>query len=148
MKLISLREYVLRFDKPIGFYADQFDYYEGQSNAMSYVISYTKFLSQKLELWMFIPCKFVDGVWVCLEEPNHHGKSIETMRELLKEYQEAKDRCIFTGFEINKEFPNLIMHKSGWGLSKIDLHLCTIETYSHNGYNLELTPTAQKLIGL
>lgn len=47
MKLVSLLEYVLRFEKPTGYYTDQIDYYEGESNAMQCVISYANFLNSE-----------------------------------------------------------------------------------------------------
>ena len=30
---------------------------------------YVAFIKQKMELWMFVPCKKVDGKWVILERP-------------------------------------------------------------------------------
>lgn len=153
-------DYVLRFDKPVGFYANQLDYYEGQSNAMSYVISYANFLKQKLELWMFVPCKFVEGVWVVLEEPKRwndflqYPESFDGNKEWyeLYEYQEAKDRVLFEGFEIKNHDKTIICQSeniiSMWKHLEEDwiLGFDCIEDLVK--YNLELTPTAQKQIGL
>lgn len=165
-KLISLLEYVLRFDKPIGFYADQLDYYEGQSNAMSYVLSYTKFLSQKLELWMFIPCKLVDGVWVVSEEPKEdyyfgaHGGVYPDKKKRydikFKEYQESKERVLFEGFYIKE---NIDKNGVKWTYITNSIHYFNQYQIENNtieelltGYKdefmIELTPTAKKQIGL
>lgn len=168
-----MTEYVLRFDKPIGFYADKLDYYEGQSNAMSYVVSYANLLSKKLEIWMFVPCKFIEGVWVVLEEPKENDLcgsffDMQTGFHYEKEYQEAKDRVLFEGFEvvdkgkwsknnplsglwlinINNECRPFSYCSKGypkeWYWAKMNLE--TIEDLIK--YNLELTKTAQKQIGL
>jgi hypothetical protein len=53
------------------------------------------FLLQKLEIWMFIPCKLVDGVWVVLEEP----LPFDYMDEEYKIWCESKERCFFEGIE-------------------------------------------------
>lgn len=155
-RLIPLRKYVLRFDKPIGFYADQLDYYEGQSNAMSYVISYAKFLSQKLELWMFVPCKLMNGVWGVFEEPRIHFSYMPDPEheKRVKKYQEAKDRVLFKGFESCVEKDKAITNYKGEIIllhnnNCFSLHgkqITAIEDLVK--YNLELTPTAQKQIGL
>lgn len=136
MKLISMTEFVLQQAKE---HNDTF-YLAHQ------LIDYAKFLSQKLELWMFVPCKFVGGVWVVLEEPTPEDNLYDD--QCLKEYQEAKYRVLFEGFEyckkhgsyshsftLNKSCPFVVCFLNG-----------IIEDYVH--YNLELTPTAQKQIGL
>jgi len=71
------------------------------------------FLLQKLEIWMFIPVKLVDGVWVVLEEPEREyydsmigwncPEDAENYYEKLKEYQEAKERVLFEGLREQKE---------------------------------------------
>lgn len=128
---------------------------------------YSKFLKQQLEIWMFIPCKLVDGVWVVMEEPNednskywnvgldgefNHNQFIDEREE----YQEAKDRVLFEGFEYNKHTCQI--------KDKDDLYFFFSERYcelyfegSANyieyieeivKYNLELTKTAKKQIEL
>ena len=68
-----------------------------------------EFGKQPLAIWMFIPCKLVDGVWVVLEEPNTEnekyrmivGEEKENILDLhsfdcdVEEYQQAKETCIF-----------------------------------------------------
>jgi hypothetical protein len=132
--------------------------------------NFDRFLKQVLEIWMFVPCKFVDGVWVVLEEPNredymHKNKlgdeswnseyDLCKYKERTQEYKEAKERVLFGGFEIHnfngrvsfcneqKEFflTYLIDHNEFIGHS-----WRTAESVSH--YNLTLTATAKKQIGL
>lgn len=115
------------------------------------IFKYAKFLKQPLEKWMFVPCKLVDGIWVVLEEPNvnnyHHNAVCSQMYcDDKKEYKKAKERCLFEGFELkgqtdlswifkyNNKFPYFV-NKSG-----------NIESIVK--YNLQITPTAQKQIGL
>lgn len=155
-RLISMTEYVLRFDKPIGFYADKLDYQEGQSNAMSYVISYANLLSKKLELWMFVPCKFIEGVWVALEEPKNYniwedlhfnnGKNNGTIGfEEHLDFKEAKEKNIFKGCYLFDGW--CLQFESGeLFCSKESLKDYNVEDLVK--YNLELTPTAKKQIGL
>ena len=98
-RLISMTDFVLDGQET----ADYIKLYNG-------CFKYAKFLSQKLELWMFIPSKLINGVWVVLEEPNindfkskHFCESGECKAyfDELKEYQEAKDRVLFEGFKQN-----------------------------------------------
>jgi len=138
-------------------------------NIYNNIINYAQFLSQKLELWMFVPCKLVDGVWVVLEEPNLYngdyifelhdeliGNPVEYNTELfesdLKEYQQAKERCLFDGFELSVGKEALLDNNN-----TIRIHESS--TFSLNGkqvftiedlvkYNLELNPTGQKQLSL
>lgn len=141
-KLISMTDFIFKTsDNPskLGFKGDL------------YIIrQYAKFLKQLLELCMFVPCKLVDGVWVVLEEPKEkdfwesmprrNGKRAwNTHRDLfeiaLREYQQAKEKCLFEGYDGSiEQLKDLI-----------NLNL-TIENMVK--YNLELTPTAQKQIGI
>lgn len=102
------------------------------------------FGKQPLALWMFVPCKIVDSVWVVLEEPTHYRRNeIGTIwNDDLKEYRQAKERCLFEGFEIGVyPLDDLLMHRNEFGLPIKDLHRQTIEDLVK--YNLELTATAQ-----
>jgi len=67
--------------------------------------NHANFLSQKLELWMFVPCKLVEGVWVVLEFPILKGIPRNASfnakyQNDRQEYQEAKDRVLFEGWVI------------------------------------------------
>jgi len=105
-----------------------------------------------------VPCKLVDGVWVVLEEPNKYTSNLE----INDEYQQAKERCLFEGFsrkwwDDEKTILDLFFNDD-----KFYFYYCTNGYFSsnHNNiespktiedlvkYNLELTPTAQKQIGL
>lgn len=73
-----------------------------------------RFGRKTLELWQFIPCKLVDGVWVVLEEAikselwNTTTQDGETQSLLIEyeysktQYQQAKEKCLFEGFEAKK----------------------------------------------
>lgn len=102
------------------------------------VYDYANFMSQKLELWMFVPCKLVDGVWVALEEK-------KPFQDNYFEFQEAKKRCLFEDFEMDNSFVTHKSHNSFFYPISC-LHEQTIEDLIK--YNLELTKTAQKQIGL
>lgn len=102
------------------------------------IISYAYFLKQKLELWMFVPCKFVEGAWVVLKKPDADNYKMVTEYEL-KEYQEAKDRVLFEGgFDFKNE--------RNFYYWRMDNELGSVETMI--GLEFTLTPTAQKQIGL
>lgn len=104
---------------------------------------YANFLKQKLELYMFVPCKFIDGVWVVLEDPPKNVD--ENNLDWQIEYQEAKDRVLFEGFEKDNSFVTHGNHSSFFYPISC-LHEQTIEDLVK--YNLELTQTAKKQIGL
>jgi len=103
MKLISMTDFVLDQNREPKSQNEQ-------SIAFYYCCNYAKFIKQPLELWMFVPCKLVDGVWVVLEEPKNDyylgGRGgIDAVKLLqyeqkLSEYQQAKERCLFEGWNI------------------------------------------------
>lgn len=115
-----------------------------------------KFGRQKLELWMFVPCKFVDGVWVVLEEPKWVSPEGVKWEDFVKEYQEAKERILFEGFEVNTAKTSshtyrkvrsksvTVSYYNDVSLWSFEDKLKTIEDLVK--YNLVLTPTAQKQI--
>jgi len=100
------------------------------------------FGKQPLEIWQFVPCKLVDGVWAVLEEPNKYTSNLE----INDEYQQAKDRCLFEGFEYDKYGFSVLKNKKGCGFDEEYMTEHTIEDLVK--YNLELTKTAQKQLGL
>jgi len=65
-------------------------------NNYTNLVNYANFLKQPREIWMFIPCKFVDGVWVVLEEK-------KPFQDNYHEFVEAKERCLFKGFKFIEE---------------------------------------------
>lgn len=91
---------------------------------------YSKFLKQPLELWMFVPCELVDGVWEVLEEPDCN---LDIRMDELKKYRQAKERCLFVW---QKGFDYKIICEMFNDLEDIIL------------FEFELTENAQKQIGL
>ncbi len=135
------------------------------------IIKYAQFLKQPLQLGMFVPCDLEGDV---LEEPDFFiGKYDDNgygdvdkrkYKEDLKEHQEARERCLFDGFEVNEDEDNFIyitflFNKNNCKLifdkesnsflidtPVFDEYVEKIEDLIK--YNLELTKTAQKQIGL
>ena len=94
------------------------------------ICRYAKFLKQPLTIGMFVPCDLSGNV---LEEK-------KPFQDKYYEYQEARERCLFKGFEMDNSF---VTHKSrnSFFYPISCLHEQTIEGLVK--YNLELTPTAQ-----
>jgi len=140
-------------------------------NSMSFykVLKYANFLKQPLEIWQFVPSKLVDGVWVVLEEPDFMDGSYDDdgngeidkrrYKKELKEYQQAKEACIFEGFkvvtkEFNKTPYKFIQNKDTYVYyyDEIKSEWTKVNDYDRIKdlvlYNLQLTASAQKIIGL
>jgi len=106
---------------------------------------YAKFLKQIPCLYMFVPCKFINGIWVALEEPKRekYPNEIYYLTDF-QEYKQAKELVLFEGFEYdktNKGIKNGKIYDRVW-ISEINLIEMTIEDLIK--YNLELTPAAKK----
>ena len=103
---------------------------------------YANFLSQKLELWMFVPCD-ENGNVLEYKEPYEDGTNIQ--------YQQAKDRVLFEGFEVeidkheriflNNEKSQTVFIGLGWTFENENIE-SLIE------YKPTLTATALKQIGV
>lgn len=115
-------------------------------------LNYAKFLSQPLTLGMFIPC--VDGVPI--EEPiqtekNEFGGAFASIEEqaelysLMEQYQQAKEKVLFEGFEINGKYleSNLI----ALSIESIKHEKYTVEEVLNYG-NPTLTQSAIKQLGI
>lgn len=121
----------------------------GAGSVVAKIGNYARFLRQTLEIWMFVPCKLVDGVWFVLEEPKDYywfENNVELTRtfdENVKflEYQQAKERCLFEGFEMYNGNPYNNKLQRAYSKNHID-EWWTIENIIH--WNLELTQTAIK----
>jgi len=117
------------------------------------IVNYANFLKQPLELWMFVPC---DDNGNFLEEKSMFNNTEEDYifnSVCFDKYQQAKERCLFKGFEFEKVY--------NWGFElKISfdgfeeyidfINEDTIEdllTYSVD-FEWELTATAKKQLGL
>jgi len=112
---------------------------------------YAKFLKQPLELWMFVPCDENGNV---LEEPKDYKTYMimysgvrQTHSEILKcqKYKQAKERCLFEGFEMYKGNPYNYNKARAFTKDYID-EKWNIEKIIH--WELELTETAIKQLGL
>ena len=131
-KLIPLVDYILEQDllQPTGRTAGQ-------------MVKYALFLKQKLEIWMFVPCKLVDGIWVVLEEKkpfqDHYYEWEEAKERCLFEdikYTPAKDKDSFDSVSICKEV-SVINYPKFWERKTVE---------SLISYNLSLTASANKII--
>lgn len=145
MKLISMTDRI-----------EQIENYLDITNRqkLELIIKSKNFLNQKLELWMFVPCdldgnilypEYVGGKEVIYDEHVH-----DAMMDRVKEYQEAKERILFEGDFTLEEIHNsyyLVKYNGNefwvsWnGSKKIEDLICI-------NYELILTPTAKKQIGL
>lgn len=145
--LISMTDFVL----------EQLSIKQSTSEFKEIVKNYANFLKQPLKLEMFVPCD-KDGD-VIPDKENHFT------RKELQEYQEARERCLFKGFEIfemdednfiyitflfNENNCKLIFDKESNSFlidtPVFDEYVEKIEDLVK--YNLELTKTAQEQIGL
>lgn len=118
-------------------------------------LSYRDFLKQPLNLSMFVPCKEADGKWVVLEEPKQlSDKDSEvyysSTDEEMKEYQQAKERVLFEGFEWqkpNEEYSEgSLICTDKWVCYDSSLKYRCIESLIE--YQPTLTPNAIKQLGL
>jgi hypothetical protein len=114
MKLISMTDYVLEQEKYLDITNRQ---------KLEHIINYANFLKQPLELWMFVPCDLEGNVLIEPIEQNPIYWS--------KEYQQAKERVLFEGFDL-RDYNLLMIQK-----------LKTIEDLIP--HNLTLTETAKSL---
>ena len=95
-------------------------------------IKYANFIKQPLELWMFVPC----------DENN------EIIIERNYQYQEALDKVIFDGFE-NSEIGYVYFNHEFHGRLMFDEEFFEDRTIEYLvRYDLPLTKTALKQIGL
>jgi len=155
-KLISMTDFVL----------EQMKNTETLKNNFVKTAAYAKFLKQPLELWMFIPCDQYGNV---LNEPDSNKftmdnvESFAIFREQLSYYKQAKERCLFEGFEFteSQKFStvNKIKNSVHW-YTKDRLYLTTKKEDGYHSYfqlftvedliqcEIRLTKTAQKQIGL
>ena len=94
------------------------------------ICKYSLFLKQYLEKWMFVPC--VNGE---LFNYSKHGNK--------EDYEQAREKVLFKGFEVEDDL--LIIPNFGKQEIK-NIKGLTIEALT--GFEIELTPTALKQIGL
>lgn len=113
--------------------------------------NYDSFLLRKSEIWMFVPCKLIKGIWVILEKPKEHLENRSLYFKELDEYQEATERILFEGFAyVNKVMfhPNSDQPMS---IEKFECYFCSktvIEDLGEDMFDYVLTKTALKEIGI
>jgi len=142
MKLINMTDFVLEQEE--GFNIGKIGWKEYTNNT----INYAKLLKQPLELWMFVPCDKEGDV---LEHPNYFKTCNSDFNnfnyaDYCLEYQQAKEVCIFYGCVYDDEM-EVVRSQDGENIFYItQKQLWDIESAIQ--YNLELTKTAQKQLGL
>ncbi len=176
MKLISTTEKVLELQNQLKRCIEQempfTDLQALKQEIQTKIFKHANLLSQKLELWIFVPCKLVNGVWIVLEDPDNKTYTVgevvpnETNYcKLLKEYQEAKERVLFEGWKYKKDYMGFkIVYNKDFKIN-LDTLYCEfyidgmhyedfklkgndIKSLSNQLSNIILTPTAQKQIGI
>lgn len=118
--------------------------------------NFDDFLSQKLELWQFIPCKLVEGVWLPIEKPSCDCLTeydMEGCPDKCWEFLNAKNRCIFEGFELDydtivesKDIRIWFKSDSEIFINNTKQQIFTIESLTK--HNLKLTASAKKTLGI
>ena len=96
MKLVSMIDFVLSKSENIPLV----EYNEVNEIFVDSTIKYANFLNQPLNLGMFVPAIEVGGKWEVFTDPNN-GYDFDSynLAEALEQYQQAKDRVLFEGFE-------------------------------------------------
>lgn len=113
MKLISMIQFIKNNPETSTIDMDEFDYYYKESNILDKIRFYADFLSQPLDLSMFVP---LDENGDILEKPDLTCKrpdskvncycgeeSVKYCREWWLEWIEAEERVIFKNFVFYKE---------------------------------------------
>jgi hypothetical protein len=113
-KLIPMREFTL----------EMYEQIDCVHKFQDVVYKWAKFLGQKPELWMFIPCDEEGNV---LEEPLHYA---EFTRYETNKYQQALSRVIFEGFKLHFEYgKSWAVKGQGRVIRSFDLN--TLEDLTH-----------------
>ena len=76
--------------------------YKDCENAIEAIFKYANLLKQPLELWMLVPCEFINGKWIVLKKPKISCASCDkcTCSEAYhKQYEKSKEKVLFEGFE-------------------------------------------------
>ena len=144
MKLISntlFGKYCKSKEKEFSRRIDYLDWYEKTRN------NFDNFLEQPLKLEMFVPCdndeEILKPQYIVGKEVIYNELVEEFIMDKVKEYNDAKEKVLFEGFEI---FKGTIYMCSVPMLKVKDLYQTTIEDLIH--YEPILTENAVKQIGL
>ena len=130
MKLISMTNFVIQeWEKDM--YTDDFT---------KIVKNYAYFLKQPLKLEMFVPCDEDGNV---LEDIIGNGM-IHNYSEKVKQYEQAKDKVLFEGFDI---YSNGDLHNAFVTFESSSLEIMNVENLITDfQYSFYLTPNAIKRI--
>lgn len=143
MKLISMTDFILEQNKILEKYKNHL-----RRPLFERCVNYANFLKQPLNLGMFVPC---DEEGCVLDEPIFHEPNNENeignYQILIDEYNEAKEKVLFEGFEITDETEFLIS-KYGFSLYFNQIEDFNIEHLLTWSNEIQLTENAIKQIGL
>ena len=116
------------------------------------ILNYAKFLKQPLTLGMFIPCDLEGNV---LREPKKYASKYDKplqsgnigfnyvlLDKDLEQYQQAKERVLFEGFEVKQDAWKSVTNNNGCSLFFGEPCKATIEDLVK--YNLTLSENNQK----
>lgn len=113
------------------------------------ILKYAEFFKKPLTLEMFVPCDENGNV---LEEPYFDGENDNYYNSAMDEFQKAKEKVLFEGFEVepteNNQFQYLWLDKKficSFPLIEAD-RIRKVEDLIP--YEIELTPSALKAIGI
>lgn len=148
--LVSMTDFVLEVEREIVkavHNGERLSNYTSEKRLRK-IFNYANFLKQPLTLGMFLPCVEEGNV---LEEPRTCCSGSEcgcmgmpynySSREELDEYEQAKERVLFKGFELQG---NKLISKIG----EMDLNLINKIKIEDITGSIELTESALKQIGL
>jgi len=132
-KLIGMTDFVLEQWYPENLEKEEFEdvYYK--------IHKYANFLKQPLELWMLVPCDKYGNPYKYDDNTGHNAYD--------REYREAKERCLFANLSADKVNDYYFIERDKKYVFALGLdNLRIVEDLVK--YNLQLTPTAQKQIGI
>lgn len=123
--------------------------WEQTQKRLDAIYRYAQFLKQKPELWMFVAC--VDGNVLQMPQPTDGDDGNWNYQARFNQYQQAKQKCLFEGFEVVEDNRYFITVGSGTQqisfdketpsvASKNDKEIKTISEICQ--FNLPLTQTA------
>ena len=134
MKLISMTVFVLEQSKRI--MNVEITHLESHNQ----IVNYANFLKQPLKLEMFVPCDDNGNV---LEGIIGNGM-IHNYSEKVKQYEQAKDKVLFDGFDI---YSNGDLHNAFVTFESSRLEIMNVENLITDfQYSFYLTPNAIKRI--
>ena len=148
--LIPMTDFVLKQNYTTTLDMSQRDFYDKELSIFEKIRRYANFLKKPLKLGYFIPCDEND---VPLEEPIFHEPNNESeignYQLLRDEFEEAKQRVLFEGFEYDYiggvNFLTLNGDIYAFKDFKIKFKNLTVEFLIDK--NIKLTETAKKEIG-